>query len=423
MRLGFLAALVMLVLGQGPARATALTLGQIEAGLGFAEQQADRTLVQLGGNAAVYPRCCGDGGAWSVVGPSDWTSGFWPQELTSLYRATGDAAWLGAAVAATLPLAGIPAAGDADIGMQMAGFGALYSLTGNAAYKSVLLQAGAALAGRYNPLVGGINQWNSGPGVFTLLVDGMNDLRPLAWGGMNGGNPAWLAEAKQNAATVAATLVRANGSTYQMANYDPATGQMTFLGTYNGYSNTSDWQRGLAWGMNGFADLYAQTGDATDLQEAELLADHFIAVQPADCVSYWDTADPAGSGALRDTSATALGDLALTKLSVLAGGSADRTRYEAGASCGLESLMTAYQAPGSGDAVLKQGNAPDGKNVALIYGDASFVTALAAQQDLALGQPIGWTMSYDYTPIPEPASFALLGFAVVAMVGALRARR
>jgi unsaturated chondroitin disaccharide hydrolase len=407
-----------------PARADVLSPAEINAALGFAEQQADKTMAALP-NTSTYPRCCGDSGAWSTVGIADWTSGFFPLELASLYRATGATQWLTAATAWTLPLAPEATLGqDADIGMRMQGFGALYSLTGNPAYASVLVQAGATLAARYNPLVGGIDQYDT-PGTFTLLEDGMNDMKPLEFGATHGGSAGWLGIAAQNALTVAANLIRPNGSTYQMALFDPTTGQQTFLGTMNGYSNTSDWQRGLAWAINGYADLYDVTRNAQFLSIAEQLANHFIAVLPSDCVPYWDADDPSIPGAPRDTSAGALGDLGLTKLAVLAGGTAG-AGYEAAAQCGLSSLISNYLAPNSSEAVLTQGNAPDGSDVALIYGDASFVEALAAQQYMNQGLSIAWTMSDAYLPlgteVPEPSAWTLLAAGVAALRG-LRGRR
>ncbi len=408
-----------------PGRAASLTSGDIASALAFAEQQAVNTMSALGNDPTLYPRSAPSGSPWtSIVGASDWTSGFWPTELTSLYRATGNQFWLTNAINWTQSLTGQAAyAFDADIGMRMQSVGALYSLTGDPSYKAVLLQAAGSLAQRFNTLVPAINQWDfTGPNTFNLVLDGMNDLRPLYWGAANGGDPAWLTMAEEHADTVNGTLVRSDGSTYQYATYDPGTGQQTFLGTYQGYSNTSDWQRGLTWAINGYSDLYYQTKNANYLAVAEKLADHFINVLPQDCVPVWDPGDPAGSNAPRDTSAGALGDLGLTKLSVLATNGNNQS-YAAAAQCGLSSLINnGYLAPSSSDAVLQHGNAPDGPDVSLIYGDAAFVTALTAWQDLNAGIPIDWTMSYDVSELPEPTSLVLLGVACAGVFGVRRRR-
>ncbi len=413
MRLSWAAASAVLM--AMPAVAGTLTLNDIGTTLALIEQRASATIASPGFNTSLYPYANGQTGAWSTSDASKWTSGFWPWELTSLYRATGNAVWLNDAIAWTTPLAGQAASTvDADTGMRMLSYGALYSITGDPAYKAVLAQAAATLSGRFNATIGAINQWDfTGPGTFTLLADGMNDLEPLAWIGANGGDPALLAEAESNANLVASTLVRADGSTYQQAQYNPTTGVQTFLGTYQGYSNTSDWQRGLTWEMNGFTELYKQTGDPTYLQVAETLANHFISVLPSDCVSYWDASDPAVPNALRDTSAAALGALALTELGVLAASPGDQNTYQTSAQCVLKGLINGYLAP-SGVAVLTQGNAPGIADGALIYGDGAFTAALAAQLDLAQGQNIDWTVSYGYDPVtfaqtvPEPGSLAMM---------------
>ena len=412
-----------------PARAGPLTGTEIASTLAFAEQQALKTIAFLGDDPTRYPRSrVAGGGGWGlVVSAADWTAGFWPWELTSLYRAAGDPFWLNKAIAWTAPLAARAVGGDADTGMKMQSQGALYALTGDPAYKAVLAQAAGTLAGRFNATVGAVDQWDfTGANTFDLVIDGMNNLRPLMWSGANGGDPAWLTEAEQHARTVAATLIRADGSTFQYAVFNPVTGARTFLGTYQGAGDNSDWQRGLTWAINGYADLYHQSGDSLFLSIAQSLADHFIAALPADCVPYWDVLAPNAPNIPRDTSAAALGDLGLTKLSVLATSASDRDRYAASAQCGLHSLIAnGYLAPGTASAVLRHGNAPDGVDVPLIYGDAAFVTALVAQQNLNDGLPITWTMSYDYAPLiaadlMEPGAVLVLLPGVIVLMGLRR---
>ena len=420
-------ALSVLAIPPRTAAAAALTQSDITAALAFAAQQATKTIADLNPAHTTYPRSGGDTGPWTkVVGASDWTSGFFPWELTSLYRATGNPVWLSNAIAWTAPLAAQASiATDADVGMRMLSTGALYSLTGDQSYKTTIFQAASSLASRYSSVAGAINHVDAFPGSILLLQDSMNNLAPLSWAGANGGDPAWSADAAQHALTTAANLPRPDGSTNQLALFDPVTGARTFLGTYQGYSDSSDWQRGLTWAMNGYADLYYQTKNTAFLASAQALADHYLSVVRNDCVPYWDARDPAIPAAPIDTSAAALADLALIKLGTIAAAPADQARYGTAAQCGLKTLIASDLAGSSGDAVLLHGNnvgGRDGANVSLIFGDAAFVAALAAQQDLNNGLPITWTMSYDLAPInaagvvPEPAALLLFASGMLAML-------
>jgi unsaturated chondroitin disaccharide hydrolase len=89
-----------------------------------------------------------------------------------------------------------------------------------------------------------------------VIVDSMMTLGPLQWGAANGGNPAWAGYAATHAQTVATNLVRKDGSTYQLANFDPTTGARLSQGTFAGYSDSSTWARGQAWALYGFVQAY-----------------------------------------------------------------------------------------------------------------------------------------------------------------------
>lgn len=44
------------------------------------------------------------------------------------------------------------------------------------------------------------------------------------------------------------------GSSFHVVDYDPTTGTVVSQGTVQGYSNSSTWSRGQAWGIYGFAN-------------------------------------------------------------------------------------------------------------------------------------------------------------------------
>ena len=291
------------------ARAAALDSPQgIASDLSFIESQVTKTLNSLGSSPApgnpLYPVLGGDSGTWTTTSPSDgaqgWTSGFFPGELWLLYQATGSTAWRDAAQAWTAPLVsqtGARPVDPTDIGFIIGtSFGNGYRLTGDPSYKSVLLTTGGTLASPslYNSKVGAVLSWTfppyEPPNHFAVIVDSMMTLGPLQWGAGNGGSSTWAGIAATHAQTVATNLVRSDGSTFEVADFNPTTGALLSKGTYAGYSDSSTWARGQAWALYGFVQAYQTSGNAAFLMTAEDLANYFVGQLLADgtWIPPWD---------------------------------------------------------------------------------------------------------------------------------------
>ena len=238
------------------ASATPLDSQGIATDLSFIEGQATKTLRSLGSPTSGYPVSGGNSGKWTTTSPSSesqgWTSGFFPGELWLLYQATGSQRWLKAAQQWTGPLASqassVTRVDPTDIGFIIGtSFGNGYRL-GDSSYKSVLLTAGKSLASLYNSKVGAVRSWTFGPWQFPVIIDSMMTLGPLQWGAGNGGSSTWAGFAATHAKTVSTNLVRLDGSTYQLANFNPTTGAPASPEHYQtgGLSATSVWARGQA---------------------------------------------------------------------------------------------------------------------------------------------------------------------------------
>jgi unsaturated chondroitin disaccharide hydrolase len=426
------------------ARATPLDTSQgIAKDLSFIETQVTKTLktlTSLGSPSPtpLYPVSGGDSGTWKTTSPSSgsqgWTSGFFPGQLWLLYQATGSPQWLAAARQWTAPLASqassVTRIDPTDIGFIIGtSFGNGYRLTGDPSYKNVLLTAGGSLASLYNSKVGAVRSWTFGPWQFPVIVDSMMTLGPLQWGASNGGSSAWAGIAATHAQTVTTNLVRSDGSTYQLANFNPTTGARLSQGTFAGYSNTSTWARGEAWALYGFAQAYLTSHNPAFLTTAEAVANYFVGHLPANDIAPWDFGAPATPTRPVDTSAAAIAADGLVMLSTVAG---TKTHYLQDAESILGSLSSSYLGPRSGESVLFDGYpGVNGTNTALIYGDYYFTEALLRLQNVLDGQP-GWVL---YTPqsvlggqparllssltVPEPSTWAmmLLGFAGLGFAG------
>jgi len=295
-----------------------INLAGIQADLLFAEAQVGKTVASLASSTS-FPRSGGDAGHWSTVGAGDWTSGFFPGELWLLYQATGGAKWRDAAGSWTSSLASQAARTDThDIGFMIgSSFGNGYRLTGDLSYKAVVQQAATSLASRYDPDVGAMRSWSWGSWSYPVIIDNMMNLTPLLWGAGHGGNPAWTNIAIAHAETTIKNIVRPDGSTFHLADFDPSTGALIKQETYQGYSDSSTWARGQAWAIHGFTDIYQATRIPTFLAAAQSTANYFLSHLPSDAVPYWDFNAPVTATTPRDTSAAAIAASALTELSTL----------------------------------------------------------------------------------------------------------
>jgi len=415
------------------ARADPLGLSGIASDLSFIEQQVTKTLGSLGTPASGYPVSGGDTGAWTTTTPASngagWTTGFFPGELWLLYQATGSTYWENEAVPWTTPLAQYSSPGSrvdpTDIGFIIGtSFGNAYRLTGDPSYQTTLLDTATSLSLLNNTTVGAVRSWTFPQYQYPVIIDSMMTLGPLQWGASQPlGSAAWATIASTHATTVTNNLVRSNGSTFQVADFNPTTGMLLSQTTVAGYSNTSTWARGEAWALYGFVQAYQATDNPAFLQTAEEIANYFVNNLPPGDIPYWDFNAP-GSPPAVDTSAAAIAADGLVMLSTVSGSLG--AGYLLDAQNILEALG-AYLDP-TGEAVLLDGYTAgvNGANTSLIYGDYYFLEALLRLQNVLEGEP-DWVL---YSPaggtstVPEPSTWAmlLLGFAGLGYLGYRRGR-
>jgi unsaturated chondroitin disaccharide hydrolase len=333
-----------------------------------------------------------------------------------------------------------------DIGFIIGtSFGNAYRLTGDTSYKDVLLTAGGSLASLYNLKVGAVQSWRFPQYHFPVIIDSMMTLGPLQWGATNGGQSTWAGYAEKHAQTVSKNLVRPNGSTFELADFDPTTGALLSRGTFAGYSNSSTWARGEAWALYGFVQAYEATDNPAFLRTAEGIANYFVSNLPKGSdIPYWDFNAPVTPTTPPvDTSAAAIAADGLVMLSTVAG--TLRASYLLDAENILGALNGYLDKTTYGTSVLLDGypGGLTGKNTALIFSDYYFTEALLRLQDVLAGQP-DWALYSpahtslaaelstltQYTPasasvVPEPSTWAmmLLGFAGLGYAGYRASRK
>ena len=291
-----------------------------------------------------------------------WTSGFYPGTLLYLYEYTKDTSLLHEALSRLHLLEKEQYnKGTHDLGFMM------YCSYGNAqrlaehgllpkdapaptppapgqpagSYNDILLNSARSLSTRFNSRVGCIRSWDSPPWKYPVIIDNMMNLELLFWATRASGDSSFYKIAVTHANTTMRNHYRPDYSSFHVVDYDTATGEVLAKKTAQGYSDSSAWARGQAWGLYGFTVMYRSTHDPKYLDQAEHIA-QFILTNPNlpdDKIPYWDynapdiphvsrtttstTAPPATSfrpggipgGALRDASAAAIMASALIELS------------------------------------------------------------------------------------------------------------
>ena len=325
---------------------------------------------------------------WNRVGIHDWTSGFWPGVLWYAYEASGNADLLANARKYTEPLRGVLSVpvDNHDLGfMFFCSFGNGYRLTGDEAYKKILLTAADSLATLFNPKVGSILSWPAMRAKMNwphnTIIDNMMNLELLFWASKNGGGAHLADIAVKHAEASMRTLVRPDYSTFHVAVFDTTDGRFLKGVTHQGYADSSFWARGQAWGIYGFTMSYRESGKAAFLETAQKLADRFLAALPADTVPFWDFADPAIPDAPRDASAAAIAASALLELSTLVPTKPAKQRYRQAAEKLLIALSTPkYQSGKQNQALLNHsvGHKPNHSEIdaSIIYADYYYLEAL-----------------------------------------------
>ncbi len=317
---------------------------------------------------------------WRYAGPGGWASGLVPGALWSAYQMTGSRWWLDHALSRQRAI------GSEQLTLSSVNIGALfypsyvrgYALTGDPALRRTAMQAARIMALRYDPVVGAML---SRPGEeFNVIIDSLMKSQLLWWAAKNGGPPEFAEIARQHSLTIARDFVRADGSTWHLVYYDPATGGVTRRDQGSAYSVDSTWARGQAWGILGFAAAYRETGDTRFLTVARRVTDWYLEHQPEDGVPYWDFDDPMIPDAPRDSSSSAIAASGILDLALAEPSPVRREAYLDAARGILSNLMSpAYFSSGTNPAVLLHGTYLWRAGIVdcgLAYGDAFFLEAL-----------------------------------------------
>lgn len=332
-----------------------------------------------------FPHITKDG-RWVTTADGWWTGGFWVGQLWWLWKCTGDTAFRSAAerYLALLEPRKDAATIDFDLGFLYAyGFALGHRVTGEITYRRVALEAAERLLSLVHPATGLIYQVypqrvvRYGAHVASSIIDVMMNLTLLWWAYEQTGDSRYRNVARQHAHKTAEWVVRPDGSTAHVVDFDAQTGQLLRLDTHQGYALDSCWARGQAWAIYGFLQAFHYTGEETFLKIFHRLLTYWTNHVPADGVPYWDFDAPPDSQHVRDTSAAAIVLAALAQARcwqtpILTADMLEERTWQG--------LFQNYLAPDDEDGVLTDGcfHYPRGEGIsaATVWGDYYLLEAL-----------------------------------------------
>jgi len=267
--------------------------------------------LQMLNSSTLSPRTSEDG-KLVLVKPGDWTSGFFPGNLWMMYEYTHDEKWKQAADLYSMNIEAEKWNGKThDMGFKLyCSFGNGYRLTQNQKYREILIQGAKTLSTRFKPVVGCIRSWdhNADKWEYPVIIDNMINLELLFFATRETGDSTYYKIAVSHATKTMQNHFRSDYSSFHVVGYNPRTGKPVKWNTHQGYSDSSAWARGQAWGLYGYTMMFRETGDSIFLEHAKHIAgfifnDHNM---PVDLIPYWDYDAPNIPNAPRDASAAAV---------------------------------------------------------------------------------------------------------------------
>ena len=372
----------------------------------------------------IMPRCVEKDGSLRLVGMYDWCSGFFPGELWQMYQYSHDSFWREQAAANTWMIENVKwHKGTHDLGFMMhSSFGKAWQLTGDTAYRDVILQSAQSLATRFNEKVGCIRSWSWGTPdrwQYAVIIDNMINLELLFEASQLTHDNRYYQMAVSHANTTLTNHFREDGSSYHVVDYNPDNGKVIKRITHQGLFDESVWSRGQAWGLYGFTMCYRYTHDEAYLKQAQKIAKFFFSQKdmPNDLIPYWDMRDPDIPNAPRDASAAAVFASGLYELAIYSSTEL-ASEYRRIADKILQSLQAAYQAApltAQGFVLLHStGNNPahDEIDVPINYADYYYLEALHRSRTMEkTAQPFfdgscvtindGWTFEKQPVNLPH----------------------
>ena len=325
----------------------------------------------------------------------DWTSGFFPATMWYMHDLTGDEKWKTLGVKYTEALDSAKyLKWHHDVGFMInCSFGNAYRVTGNEAYKDVIVEAARSLATRYRPVPGVIQSWDEDRGwqgtrgwMCPVIIDNMMNLELFFDATRFSGDSTFYKMAVSHADVTLANHFRDDFSSYHVIDYDKMNGGVRHKHTAQGYAHESSWARGQAWGIYGFTVCYRETKDPRYLELCDNIYNFLFTHKnmPEDLIPYWDFDAPNIPHEPRDASAAAIIASALYELSAYGRPEYKKTADNIIASLASPAYLAIVGTNGNFLLMHSVGSIPHNNeiDVPLNYADYYFMEALARRKKM-----------------------------------------
>lgn len=347
----------------------------------------DRTLPQF---VDLFPAPASEDGIYAPIDNVEWTNGFWAGMLWLAWELSGKRLYRDTAERQVLSFADRI---ERRINVDHHDLGFLFTLSACAAHRltgsriglETGLVAARLLLDRFDPVANVIQAWGDMRDPKQrgrMIIDCNLNLPLLYWATQKTGDRQFADAADRHLSQARKLLVRPDGSTYHTFYVDTRTGEPRHGSTHQGFSDSSSWARGQAWGIYGFALGWRHTGDAGMAELAAKLANYFLNRLPSDGICCWDLIFTDDDETPRDSSAAAIAACGLLELTnALPLSHQARDAYAAWAWHIVRTLGESYLAPMEGsNAVLLHAvyHMPNkaGVDEACIWGDYFYLEAL-----------------------------------------------
>lgn len=119
-----------------------------------------------------------------------------------------------------------------------------------------------------------------------MIIDNMMNLEMLFWASEQTGNSKYRDIAMAHADKTLKNHFRENMTSYHVVSYSVPSGKVESKGTFQGYSDSSAWARGQAWGVYGYTMCYRFTKNSAYLEAAHKIARFIMENRPSEMIIF-----------------------------------------------------------------------------------------------------------------------------------------